>query len=84
MSNSTYSAPVSKAIAYASMVPVRGPCAEMAAIPDLPVNARLALSCELSGIVTVGGRSPTGLLLSQMPAIESGLQLAITGGVRVP
>ena len=35
MSNSTYSAPVSRAFAYTSMVPVRGPCAEMAAIPDL-------------------------------------------------
>ena len=32
MSNSTYSAPVAAAFANASMVPVRGLCAEMAAI----------------------------------------------------
>ena len=48
MSNSTYSAPVSKAFANTSMVPVRGPCAEMAAIPDLLFNARLTRLKPLS------------------------------------
>jgi hypothetical protein len=72
------------ALANASMVPVRGLCAEMAAVLALPLSlfTPIATNClrkrARNGSCTIAGGATDDLILG----IESGLQLAAYRGVR--